>query len=769
MAGILRGIKYLFVSVCVLFSTLFSLGEAPDYGFDMPETHTGEYTQWVDPFIGTGGVPWVSAMTSPAASTPFGMVRLGPDSSSAVGYNPFGFLGTSGYYYGHSHLWGFSHTRLSGTGVIEGGAVRVTPSAGKSNHSKRLSSPLIYSHESETAAPGYYAVYLPTEKCLAELTAVSHSGVHRYTFGTSKDAHLLIDATSFLARGSAADGIINVDPESGEIYGRARLQTGFSARYGGLYVYFSARLNREFESFSTWSGEDSVQGRTEASGDDVGVDLCFGDIKGQSVELYVGISYVSIKNARENLEAEVGGADFDAVRSHSVSEWDEWLSRIKIESGDSEIKTIFYTALYHSMLMPTDFTDVNGEYLGFKRTVGKAEGFTYRTDMSLWDTFRTTHPLYILIAPEIQTDCLKSLVLMAKAGGTLPRWPSGAGYTGSMFGTPADMVIAESYLKGITDFDVEAAYKYMKLTSEKSVGGADYRSAVEEYNKYGYVPADKADKSASRTLEYAWADASISKLAGALGYADEAEHYYNKSMNYKNIFDPNTKYFRGKNSDGSWLEPFSTRITSFYDEVLVRKYATAYCEGSARHWRWSAVQDVDGLIELFGSKEYFVSELDDFMSDASRNMSAIDPGDGYWQGNQHDIHCAYLFNDAGRPELTQKWVRWILTERHGTGVNGIDGNDDGGTLSSWYVFSSMGLYPQAGSDKYWIGAPIVDRAEINLTGGKTLTVVAKNQSEKNMYVDSVTFNGVPLTDMTISHSLIADGGTLEFVMSPTPA
>jgi predicted alpha-1,2-mannosidase len=735
----------------------------------MPEKKPGELGRWVAPFIGTGGIPWASGMLFPGATAPFGMVRLSPDTTFPGGANLFK-CGTAGYYYGHNYLWGFSHTRLSGTGAVDLGHFRVTPATGSVNPDDRLKKPIYFSHKQEVATAGYYAVNLPTINCLAELTATTHVGVHRYTFGSGKDAHILIDATSFLAGGHATEGRVNILPSAQEIEGEGRVLTDFASRYGGLKGYFVARFNKPFVSFSTWSNGVNVADRLEISGDDAGADINFGNIKNQPVEIKIGISFVSLENARLNLDAEAGSLDFEGVRNAARQAWETWLSRINIETADPEIKTIFYTALYHAMIMPTDFTDVNRQYLGFKSQIGVADDFTYRTDMSIWDTYRTEHPLLILIAPEIQRDCLISLVRMARIGGTLPRWPSGSGYTGSMFGTPADMVISESYLKGITGFETDEAYEYMKLTSiEKGPSGADVRDGNPDCIAYGYCPNDSMEESVSRTLEYAWADGSIALLAEALGKISDATFFRDKSMAYKNLFNPETKYFQPRNADGLWQEPFYPNITSYYDDILPEKIAKAYCEGGPRHWRWTAPLDPAGLIALFGSAGYFVSELDKFMEDASGTRGAIDPGPGYWLGNEHDMHAPYLFDEAGRPDLTQKWVRWALDSRFGTGPDGLDGNDDCGATSSWYVFSAIGLYPVAGSDRYWIGAPIVDKAEVNMGGGKTLTVITENQSLDNMYVQKVTLNGTKLSFPSLKHADIMDGGTLVFTMGPMPA
>ena len=744
---LIRVFVSMFLTLEMTFSGLFAGVLVKPY--DMPETETGEYTQYVDPFVGTGGTPWTAGMLSPAATVPFGSVRLGPD-TSFIGGAYIVKTNTSGYYYEHGHIKGFSHSRLSGTGAEDYQMFRVTPAIGSAD-----AGVLAYSHLYESAVPGYYSVYLPSIDCFAEFTADVHTGIHRYTFGKASDARLYIDVTSTAGNYGAGKGEVKV--ENGMIMGSAELGAAFSSRYDGLPVYFVAIPDKEIKSYEI-----------KGNADDLGIDINFGDIAGQPLEMKVGISFISCENALENLEAEAGELSFDEVRRNALADWEEALSVIDMESEDEEIKTVFYTALYHSMIMPTNFTDVNGEYLGFDKEVHVAEGFTYRTDLSLWDTCRTTHSLYTLIEPEVQYDCLNSLVEMAKAGGAIPRWAQGAGYAGSMLGDPANIVITESYLKGYTDFDVETAYSYMKHSSEvkDTKVGRDY---VDLYNQYGYVPDDLApgDESVARTIEYSWEDGAIAALAEALGYEEDAAKYYAKSMYYKNTFNPETKYFQARNSDGTYVWNFSPYITSFYDAVMIEKFADCYCEGSARQWRWNALQDIDGMIELFGGEEYFVSELNDFMEDASVNRAAIDPGHGFWVGNQHDIHTPYLFSNAGRADLTQKWVRWTLSERFSSDIDGLDGNDDGGTLSAWYVFSAMGFYPLAGTDKYWIGSPNIDSAVVTLANGKTLEIEAVNQSADNVYVESVTLNGVELEGTYVTHAQLMEGGRLTFVMSNT--
>lgn len=751
MLQMLRNFFLMFLSVEIMLSGLFN-GVTIKNDYEMPEVETGEYTQYVDAYIGTGGLPWTCGMVSTAASVPFGLVRLGAD-TSFIGGAYIVKTNTSGYFYEHQHIEGFSHSRLSGTGAEDYEMFRVTPAIGN-----KKAGAIPYSHSFETVVPGYYAVYLQTLDCLAELTATAHTGVHRYTFGSSKDARLSIDVSSFAGDSRVEGSFAEYDEATGLITGGCVLFAQFSGRYDGLPVYFAAKADKEIKACEI-SGSET----------DLTVDVNFGDIKDDAVELKVGISFVSTENALLNFETEVGEKSFDDVRAEAQAQWEDELSLIKITSDDEEIKTIFYTALYRTMLMPSDFTDANGEYLGFDKEVHTAEGYTYRTDMSLWDTVRNVNALYSLIEGEVLSDCLDSLVEMAKAGGALPRWPQGAGFSGSMFGDSANIMVTESYLKGYTDFDVQTAYEFMKKSSEERVNKVG-REFVDEYNTYGYVPEDidNTKKSVSRTLEYAWEDGAIANLAEALGYTADAEKYTEKSMYYKNIFNPDNKYFMARNTDGSFVKTFNPNVSSFIDEILPVKMAKGYCEGSARQWRWSATHDIDGMIELFGSEEYFVSELEDFMEDAAPTRAFIDPGAGFWVGNQHDIHTPYLFSDAGRRDLTQKWVRWTLAERFSTDTNGLDGNDDGGTLSAWYVFSAMGFYPLAGTDKYWIGSPNLDAAEITLSNGNTLSIKAVNQSENNVYVKSVTLNGEKITDNYLTHAQLMNGGELVFTMSANP-
>ncbi len=719
----------------------------------------------VDPFISTGGNRHVCGNNPPAATVPLGMVRLCPDTISASGATA---TNMSGYYYHDNHILGFSHTRLCGTGAIDGGHFRVIPGQGTQSPEELRGQRLEFSHDHESASPGYYSVTLPSIRANAELTATTRVGLHRYTFETGSLPQLLIDVGSALGRGRSSDCHVSIDPDRQEITGSVRTFGSFSGRYDGLQVFFAAHCLRPWESCSTWSGDTVSVASLTADGDDAGVVLTFPPAdESQPVELAIAISHVSIRNAQENLRTELADQTFDTVRSAATKRWDSFLSTIQIAGGTPDDRTIFYTALYHSLMMPTTFNDVNGEYRGFDKKVHHADGFTYYTDMSLWDTFRTTHPLYTLILPEHHRDMLASLVLMAQQGGSLPRWPSGCGYTNSMFGAPAEVAIAEAWLKGIRDFDVAAAYRVMRRAAlQPAPDDAPWsgRRAIADYIRLGYCPSDSHSGAVAKTLEYATTDAAIGRLASALGHEDDAALFAERSRSYRNLWNPETRYFQPKDSHGRFSTPLKPTLMTYFD--FTGRYTDDYVEGSALQWRWAVSHDAAGLVALFSDPEYFADELNTFFENAPAGIAQL-PNGYYWQGNQPDIHAAYLFNAAGRPDLTQKWVRWILRTKHGTGPDGLDGNDDGGTLSAWYVLSSLGFYPVVGTDRYELGSPLWKQATVQL-GDNTLEIVAENNSADHIYVQQVTLNGEPLDRTWFTHSEIADGGTLNFVMTDEP-
>ncbi len=722
----------------------------------------------VNPFIGTGGYPWVCGHNFPGAALPFGMVRLSPETISFL--TKRGARNTSGYYYGDNRVSGFSHTRLSGTGATDGGHFLVVPASGpvsKKSRSKGLS--YRFSHRDEVAFPGYYALMLPEEKIFVELTATERVGIHRYTFSGGEEPHILIDVSNALGDAESREATVTILPDKREVEGSVRTFGTFARRFGGIRVYFVARFDSEFDSYGTWNEERFFKDQADVEGEDIGIDLGFENIDAASViGLKLAISYVSIENARANLEAEAGEEEFDDLLVLAQTAWEEKLSLIRIDGATNAQRTIFYTALYRAFQMPTVFNDVNGEYVGFDRQVHQADGFRYFTDLSLWDTFRTLHPLYNIIAPSDQRDMMVSLVRMAKEGGWLPRWPSGYGYTGSMLGTPADITITEAWLKGIRDFDVEYAYQSMRSTAlAPTPRGAEFsgRRGIASYLEYHYCAADLMDEAVSKTLEYAWADHSIGQLAEALGKKEDAALFAEHAKYYQNTWNPETQYFHPRNASGDFVEDFKPLLLTYLD--LKEKYTDDYVEGSALQWRWAVPFDAPGLISLFESPEFFVSELNDFFAKSDPTMGKWNPGSYYWHGNEPDIHAAYLFNEAGRPDLTQKWVRWILDNKYDTSYKGLDGNDDGATLSAWYIFSSLGFYPVAGSDVYQIGAPLFREAEVKI-GENSLVIEADNHAPENRYVQKIWLNDTILDRSWIRHSEIANGGVLRFEMAAAP-
>lgn len=709
----------------------------------------GSMGRYVNPMIGTGGISFLCGNNFPGATAPFGMVRLSPDTISERGGRA---TNMSGYYFGDRRILGFSHTRLVGTGAIDGGCFMVVPSiSGSVEHREQRGARYQFSHEFERAFPGYYSVWLPEPNILAELTATTRVGVHRYTFPANLSPRVQIHVSSVLGKGRTSESQVRISDDLTEIEGSVRTFGSFSSRFGGSKVYFVARFNRPVVARELWSEAGVDRDLPSVQGSDVGIELAFAPSPvPQTVELQMGLSYVSTSNARENLEREVGEGNFDHVQSVSREAWEKHLSKVLVEGGSQEQRTIFYSALYRSLNMPTTYSDVNGQYLGFDKQVHQANGFTYYTDMSLWDTFRTTHPLYTILFPDRQREMLVSLVEMSKQGGFLPRWPSGSGYTNSMFGTPADFVVAESYLKGIHDFDVQAAYQKMNSTALAATppGSAfSGRSGVEHYINHGYCPSDLVSESVSKTLEYCYADFAMARLAEALGHSEDVKLFDQRAQNYRNLWNPETQYFHPRDSQGRFQEDFRPLMLTYTD--VGGRFTGAYVEGSPLQWRWAVPHHPDGLISLFKSREYFIEQLEEFFSKSLPHVGRV-PNAYYWQGNQPDLFAAYLFNSAGRPDLTDKWVRWILENKYGAAENGLDGNDDGGTLSAWYVLSSLGVYPVAGTDRYELTLPLWDRSELDV-GDHKLVIRSEKSLSDNRFSRRVHLNGQQHLGTSISH------------------
>ena len=727
--------------------------DAGDDDSEEPDDRTP--VEAVNPFIGTGGVGWGVGQTHPGAYLPFGMVRVGPNTS--MGEFAPGFAHGSGYWWYDWNIRGFSHTRLSAIGAPDLGNIALMPTylrVGNRIAERDWREPM--DHSLETASPGYYAVTLPGSGIQVELAAAEHAAHHRYRFPQHGAAAVIIDLDQRSSRdGEVMDAAITIDPEAGEVYGFAEMHGSLSGRPGGLPTYFVARFSRAFDSYGTFQDGETHDGETQRTGRFLGGWVAFAVSVEEAVDVKVGISFIDVEQARLNLDTDIPGWDFQAVRDQAVETWSELLALIEVEGGTRDTRTIFYTAVFHALIQPTSFTEAGGLYRGFDREVHQADGSTYYTDMSLWDTFRTQHPLFVLVLPERQRDMLTSMVRMYEQGGSIPKWPMGLGYTGCMVGSPAANVFAGSYLKGITDFDAATAYEGLRAQATGPVPDAG-RGGIEDYLTLGYVAADHEGGSVSRTLEFSYNDYALYRLAEALGEDEDAAMFLEHSRNYRNLFNPGTGFFQGRNADGSWLA------------LLPRWFGDEFIEGNAWQYLFYVPHDVEGLAELKSGRYALIAALEHFFEAAAAALDTLLPDIYYWHGNEPDIHAAYVFALLGRPDLTQRWVRWVMDAKYGNDPDGLDGNDDCGTLSAWYVFSALGFYPIAGDDRYVIGSPVFERATMRM-GDHTLVVSAENAGPDNPYIQSASFNGEPLYQAFFRHELIAGGGELQFVMGSEPS
>ncbi len=726
---------------------------------------------YVNPFVGTGGQGFGVGSATPAATAPFGMVKVGPDSAGETGTTP-GYSHCAGYAYDDVYIRGFSHIHMHGIGVPDYGNIMFMPLVGMDQESsKEKNYRSTYAKESEAASPGYYTVRLDSDVNV-ELAASEHTAYHRYAYpeGTGDDAYVLIDLSHGSVKDFVKDAEIFVDAKAREIKGWVHHEGNLTGRFGGLKIYFVARFEEDFGEWGTWKDWQLFPAEETQQGKDCGAYVQFASTPEEPVEFQVGVSYVDLEQAALNLEEEWAEFDMESLLSETEAMWEEELSLINARGADQRTLEIFYSSMYHAFQMPTLFTDVNGKYRGFDKEVHDAEGFTYYTDFSMWDTYRTLHPLLIMIQPERQLDMVKSLIKMYEQGGGFPKWPSGIGYTGCMVGTSADIVVSESYIKGLTDFDAEKAYTGLYATATAPPpDGVDYAgrgSAVLDYVALGYVADDKHGDSVSQSQEYYCDDWALHNFAKALGKDADAEVFKQRALSYPTLWHPESKFFRGKNEDGSWVEGFNDESWLDY-----------YTEGTAWQYRFFVPHDAAGLAELFGGRQQMFDELEVFFQGEKDRQQRIAEGSVldalgtpqyYWHGNEPDLHSAYIYSDVGHPSKTQEWVRWIMDALYDSAPDGIQGNDDCGTLAAWYVFSAMGFYPIAGTTKYLIGSPIFEEATIKI-GDKELKVIAHDAGAENVYVQWVKLNDVELTEAKIEHEQIAAGGTLEFQMGPQPS
>lgn len=674
----------------------------------------------VDPFIGTG----FHGHTYPGATAPFGGVQLSPDTRRG------NWDACSGYHYSDTTLLGFSHTHLSGTGCIDLGDLLFRPS---------LQTPLAFSHKEETATPGYYSVKLESEQVLVELTATPHVGVHRYSYPPKKDAKLVVDLDHLLDNEFIYEGSIRPNGDN-ELVGMRRTRGWVDNQY----IFFVAQFSRPFT-------EIEQPGERQAI-------LTFDTTDGQPVVCKVGLSIVSEANARLNLEQETGAQefDFDAIRQLTRSAWEQELGAITVEGGTAAQREIFYTALYHSKVIPNIVSDVNGEYRRHDLSVATLPaGEKQYSTFSTWDTFRGWHPLMTLLDTTLVSDMVRSFLNIYDASGELPLWPLSAGETGTMIGYHTASIITDAYMKGIRGFDAEKALEAMKVSAEKNKKGADY------YIRDGYIPTNIKKESVSCLLEFAYDDWCIAQLAKALGHEADYETFIQRSQNFIHVFDGSTRFFRGKRQDGNWETPF--------DPFAIGR---SYTEATAWQYRFFTPHDVNGLVQLFGGQAAFIENLDSLFTVTSEVVGDLADVTGligqYAHGNEPSHHMAYLYNYVGQPWKTQEWTRRLLDEMYQPTPEGIVGNEDCGQMSAWYILSSLGLYSVCpGSNQYILTSPLFDKATIRLANGRTLTITA-NDPAHNRYITKVTLNGEEINQAFITHEQLMTGGTLAFTLTARP-
>lgn len=702
---------------------------------------------YVNVKIGSGGHGHVFV----GASVPFGAVQLGPTSI------PQTWDWCSGYHVSDSTVIGFSHTHLSGTGIGDLFDVTLMPVTGevtyaRGNEEDQTSGLWSYADRTkEVAKPGYYSVPLTRYGITAEMTATNRVGLSRYTFPASEEAAIVID----LENGGCWDRAYSTDIQQVDektIKG-FRFSSGW-ARNQKLFFY--AEFSKPFDSLEVTSVREMEMGAEK-------VHVNYGKVsfktaEGDQVMVKVAISPVSEENAKANLEAELPGWDFEATAKAASDAWDEELSKVKIQTADEDSRTVFYTALYHTMIVPSTFCDVNGDYRGADGEVKNGGTSVKYTTFSLWDTYRAQMPLMTVLHPERETDMVNTMIGICEEQGRLPVWHLMANETDCMVGNPGIIAVADAVVKDVAGVDKDKAWNALKTTAMGDDRGQDLRKG------YGYIPSDLYNQSVACDMEYAIADAAVAAAAAHLGKTEDADFFTGRSHSYRYYMDKETLQARGRLSDGSWRTPFSPYHSAH--EV------TDYCEGTAWQYTWLAPHDYNGLVEFYGSKEVFIERLDSlFLADShleGDNVSSDITGliGQYVHGNEPSHHILYFYTVAGQPWKTADLVRQVYDQFYQNNPEGLAGNEDAGQMSAWYVLSSLGFYEmEPASTRFWFGAPAFDKADVKVPGG-VLKIKAKGLSATDKYIQSVTLNGRNLDRGYIEYSEIMAGGELVFKMGP---
>lgn len=746
--------------------------------------HTGsikaDYTQFVNPFIGTSKM----GHTFPGATAPFGMVQLSPQTNFEVMFNEDGKYNSKTYEYcaGYQHkdstIIGFSHTNLSGTGHSDLGDFLVMPTSGNlildplntENGDKGFYS--TFSHDNETASPGYYSVDLDSYNIRAELTTSERVGFHQYTFANPGEAHIILDMVYNVYHHDNKNvwTFIRVENDS--------LVTGYRQTKGWARtkkVFFAMKFSKPFDSYGhkkydqlTYNGFygrfNERENFPEMAGKDIRAYFNFDVEANEKIKIKFALSSVSTAGALNNLEAEIPHWGFERIKEETKEKWNNELSKIEVKTITEDDKKTFYSALYHTMLSPIIYEDVDGQYRGLDQNIHSSDGFTNYTVFSLWDTYRALHPLFNIIQPIRNNDMIKSMLAHhdESVHNMLPIWSHYANENWCMIGYHATSVIADARVKNVGDFDITHALK-----ASVNTANVPYFDGLGDYIKYQYVPVDKSHSSVSKTLELAYNDWCIAQIANEADDAEAEKVFIRRSEFYNNLFDPKIGYMRPKLSDGTFRKEFDPLDT----------HGQGFIEGNAWNYGLYVPHQLNQMVSMMGGKEIFsqhldslfTMELDDKYIEKHEDITRDGIIGNYVHGNEPGHHIPYLYNWTGKPYKTQERVRMIMETMYSPTVDGLCGNDDAGQMSAWYIFSSLGFYPVTpGSSDYAIGSPIVEEAIIHLDNGNTLTITAKNQNQDNVYVNQVIVNGKTIKGSLLSHNDIVNGGEIVFEMSNSP-
>ncbi|WP_247978460.1 GH92 family glycosyl hydrolase [Maribellus sp. YY47] len=709
----------------------------------------GSLIKFVDPLIGSGGHGHVFV----GASVPFGAVQLGPN-------NIFkGWDWCSGYHYSDSIVIGFSHTHLSGTGGADLGDVLLMPFTGKTNLNRGKQEDIsnsyasYFSHSNEEVRPGYYSLLLDKYKIKAELTATERVGIHRYTYPGKEDNHLLIDLKEGIGDKSYETYLKQVDTNTIEGY---RFSKGWAR---DQRLWFVLKSNREIEKVELFD-EDVFVGLRELRAEAVkGVVSFVGDP--QEVILKVGISPVSSENALANINAEAPDWNFNQIAGQAEDKWNKELSKMEVETPDSALKQVFYTAMFHSFIAPVLFNDADGSYRGTDKEVYSNPGFENYSVFSLWDTYRTDHELLTIVQPERINDFINSMLAIYQQQGKLPQWHLMGNETNAMLGYSAAPVVVDAWQKGFDGFDEELAFEALKAS-----GTFQSQRGIAPLMEYGFIPREKAREATSVALENSIDDRSVAQMAKGLGKEEDFKYFFKRSESYKSYFNKNTGFVHPRSADGSWASP--------YDPMESIHMVGDFSEGNGWQYTFLVPQDPEGLIELFGGDDKFIDKLDSLFTitgDMGEHASIDITGliGMYAQGNEPCHHMAYLYAFAGQQWKTAEKVRYILDNFYTNQPDGLIGNEDCGQMSAWYVMSSMGFYPVNPSNGIYVfGSPIFDKTSIKLKDGKQFVIETVNNSKENIYIQAVELNGKEYQNSYIRHCDIVSGGVLKFIMGDKP-